>query len=125
MSESVELAPAESTSRPTPARRDPVATRQRWADRLARFRTAEQTVGAFCAAEGVSVPAFYQWKRTRAAEGPPAAPPPFVPVRIAAPAVGPIELARPDGAVVRFPAGTDPVVIGAVVRRIGGGGCGP
>ncbi len=42
---------------------------------------------------------------------------------LAAPAAGPIELALPDGAVVRFPAGTDPVVIAAVVRRIGGGRC--
>jgi transposase len=123
MSDPVKLAPAEPTTRPTTARRDPAATRQRWVERLARFRSAEQTVAAFCAAEGVSVPTFYQWKRTLAAEVPPAAPPTFVPVRIAAPAVGPIELVLSGGAVVRFPAGTDPVVIAAVVRRIGGGGC--
>ena len=47
----------------SPRRRDPAATRRLWADRLDRFRAAEQTVAAFCAAEGVAVPAFYQWKR--------------------------------------------------------------
>lgn len=43
-----------------PRHRDPAATRQQWVERLDRFRAAEQTVAAFCAAEGVSVPAFYQ-----------------------------------------------------------------
>jgi hypothetical protein len=51
-----------------PRRRDPAATRQRWAERLDRFRSADQTVAQFCAAEGVSVPAFYQWKRRLATE---------------------------------------------------------
>ena len=47
---------------PHPAEPDPVTT-----ERLDRFRSGEQTVAAFCAAEGVSVPAFYQWKRQLAA----------------------------------------------------------
>lgn len=70
MSDPVELAPAEPVPGPAPTRCDPAATRRRWADRLARFRTAEHTVAAFCAAEGVSVPALYQWERTLATEGP-------------------------------------------------------
>jgi hypothetical protein len=39
------------------------ATSDRWAERLARFVAAGQTVTAFCADEGVSVPSFYTWKR--------------------------------------------------------------
>ncbi len=94
------------------------------ADRLARFQPARQTVAQFCAAEGVSVPAFYQWKRQLATDaGGTAGPPTFVPVRVSAPAPAPIELVLPGGAVVRFAAGTDPAVVAAVVRQIGVGGC--
>jgi len=115
--------PSRAAGRP---RRDPTATRQRWVERFHRFRTADQTVAAFCAAEGVSVPAFYQWKRQLAADGEVAGPtgtPTLVPVRIAAVAPPAIELALPGGAVLRFGPGTDPAVIAAVVRQIGGGGC--
>jgi transposase len=42
---------------PAPVRRRDPATR-RWVERLDRFRQAGQTIAAFCAAEGVSVPAF-------------------------------------------------------------------
>jgi hypothetical protein len=112
---------------PTPAlptRRDPAATRQRWVERLARYRAAEQTVAAFCAAEGVSVPAFYQWKRQLAAAAAgPTDPPAWLPVRVAAPATPAIELALPGGAVLRFPAGADPAVIAGVVLQLGVGGC--
>ena len=51
---------------PGTRRRDPVATRRLWAERLERFGRANQTVAQFCAAEGVSVPSFYVWKRTLA-----------------------------------------------------------
>ena len=44
------------------SRRDPAATRRRWVERMGRFATSALTVAEFCAAEGVSVPAFYQWK---------------------------------------------------------------
>lgn len=39
------------------------AKRKGWRERLARFAGSGQTVEAFCAAERVSVPTFYQWKR--------------------------------------------------------------
>ncbi len=108
---------------PTPVRRrDPAATRQRWAERLDRFRAADQTVAEFCATEGVSVPAFYSWKRLLAAEAAgPADPPPLIPIRVAGAA--PIELVLPGGAVLRFAAGTDPAVIAGVVRRLGVAPC--
>ena len=50
------------------SRRDPAATRRKWVERLDRFRTAGQTVAQFCVAEGISVPSFYVWKRTLAAD---------------------------------------------------------
>jgi hypothetical protein len=37
--------------------------RQVWLGRLKRFAVSGQTVTAFCAAEGCSMPSFYQWKR--------------------------------------------------------------
>ena len=65
------------------SRRDPVATRRRWVERMERFQSSTVSVAEFCAAEGVSVPAFYQWKRTLAAGDaprPPSTAPTFVPV---------------------------------------------
>ena len=107
------------------SRRDPAATRRRWVERMARFQSSAATVAEFCAAEGVSVPAFYQWKRVLAAGDTPLSPstvPSFVPVRIA-PASAAVELVLPTGAVLRFPPGTDPATIAAVVRHLGGESC--
>ena len=44
------------------------ARRRLWRERLGRFAHSGQTVAAFCSAEHVSVPTFYQWKRRLAAE---------------------------------------------------------
>ena len=108
------------------SRRDPAATRQRWVERMGRFATSSLTIAEFCAAEGVSVPAFYQWKRVLAAGDTPVSasgPPTFVPVRIAPANAAAIELVLPSGAVLRFPPGTDPAAIAAVVRHLGGESC--
>lgn len=40
---------------------------QEWTDRLGRFASAKQSVVDFCAKEGVTTTAFYQWKRKLAA----------------------------------------------------------
>lgn len=40
------------------------AKRQIWHERLQRFERSRSTVAAFCQAEGVSIPSFYQWRRT-------------------------------------------------------------
>jgi hypothetical protein len=106
-----------------PRRRDPAATRAKWAERLDRFRAAGRTVAAFCAAEGVSVPAFYQWKRVLTAGAAPAEPPALVPIRLSPSTPAPIELVLGGGAVLRFAAGTDPAVIAGVVRQLGVAGC--
>ncbi len=34
-----------------------------WRERLRRFEVARLSVTAFCAAEGVSTPSFYQWRK--------------------------------------------------------------
>jgi hypothetical protein len=44
------------------------AKRRLWRERLARFARSGKTVAAFCSAERVSVPTFYQWKRKLASE---------------------------------------------------------
>lgn len=108
------------------SRRDPAATRRRWVERMGRFQSSTATVAEFCAAEGVSVPAFYQWKRVLAAADTPLSPtvaPTFVPVRIAPANAAAVELVLPSGAILRFPPGTDPAVIAAVVRHLGGESC--
>lgn len=45
------------------ANRPQPAKRQEWRTRLERFSHADMTVADFCAAEGVSVASFYQWRR--------------------------------------------------------------
>lgn len=106
---------------PTAPRRDPVATRRLWAQRLDRFRRANQTVAQFCAAEGVSPPSFYVWKRTLAREAPSPDPvrPALVPIRLTtAPGGPPIEVEFPSGTVLRFPADARPEVIAAIVHAV-------
>ena len=96
------------------------ATRQKWAERIERFRSAHVTVAQFCSAEGVSVPAFYQWRRALAAEVPAESldRPTVIPVRIARPAPA-VEVALPSGAVLRFPVDCDPQHVAALLRAVG------
>jgi transposase len=111
---------------PGARRRDPIATRRLWAERLERFGRATQTVAAFCAAEGVSVPSFYVWKRTLAGDtaSPDPVQPTLVPIRLTASLAGPpIEVVFPSGTVVRFPPDARPDVIAAVVHAVGGRPC--
>ena len=94
-----------SNVRPIPrSRRDSAATRQLWTDRLKRFRSADQTVAAFCAAEGVSDPTFYLWRRRLTRTAPPADAPTVVPVRITTPdpTTPAVEVLFPSGTVLRF-----------------------
>ena len=116
--------PVDPTSSPTdpgrPSRRDPAATRQKWVERIERFRSAGVTVAQFCLTEGVSVPAFYQWRRTLAAEAAtePSDRPTVVPVRIARPSSG-VEVVLPSGAVLRFAPDCDPQHMVAWLRAVG------
>lgn len=55
-----------------------------WRGRFERFRRAGLSVARFCAAEQVSVPSFYQWRRKLAARPPQSSVDPvsFAPVRL-------------------------------------------
>jgi hypothetical protein len=103
-----------------PSRRDPAATRQKWVDRVQRFRSSDLSVAQFCRAEGVSVPAFYFWRRTLAAESAtePRDRPTVVPVRIARPMPA-VEVVLPSGALLRFSADCDPQHVAALLRAVG------
>jgi transposase len=120
-----------------PSRRDPAAARRLWAERLDRFRRANQTVAQFCAAEGISEPSFYVWKRTLAGEvaSPEPITPALVPIRLTpSPVGGPagsvgrgptshVEVVLPSGTLLRFPPDARPEVIAAVVHAVEGRPC--
>jgi transposase len=92
-----------------PGRRPDPATRQRWQQRLERFRHSSLTVPAFCDREGISAASFYTWRR-RLQQDPttPADAPRLVPVRLVTPpAASPVELLLPSGVVLRLPPDTD------------------
>jgi hypothetical protein len=110
---------------PAPSHRDPAATRRLWAERLDRFRRANQTVAQFCADEGISEPSFYVWKRTLAgdATSPDSVPPALVPIRLTPSPSGPIEVVFPSGTLLRFPPDARPEVIAAVVHAVEGRPC--
>ena len=78
--------------------------RQEWITRLQRFQENPSSVAAFCRQEGVSSASFYLWKRRLAAE--PTTPThTFVPLTIAhTPPPPPVEVAFPNGIVIRVPA---------------------
>ncbi|HKB35463.1 MAG TPA: hypothetical protein VKD72_03355 [Gemmataceae bacterium] len=110
---------SESVGRP---RRSREATRQLWAERLARFATADLSVAAFCATEGVSPNSFFYWKRQLAA--PPSAPdagPLFLPVRITPAA--PVEVVLPNGARLRLAPGCDLAFVRSLIDALAGGPC--
>ena len=78
--------------------------RHEWTARLRRFQQNPSSVAAFCRIEGVSSASFYLWKRRLAAEPTPATPT-FVPLTIAdMPTAPPVEVAFPNGVVIRLPA---------------------
>ena len=75
--------------------------RHEWTARLRRFQENPSSVAAFCRIEGVSSASFF-WKR-RLAVGPTT--PTFVPLTIVdAPTSPPVEVAFPNGIVLRVPA---------------------
>jgi len=95
-----------------------------WRRRLARHGEWVGSVAAFCEREGVSVAAFYQWRRKlgrkshgpaapRIAERPaPDSPPRFLPVRIEAPE--PVEIELPNGVRVLVPLGSGRTLAGVL-----------
>lgn len=60
-----------------------VANRKAWAERIERFKFANQSVAEFCASEGVAPANFYQWRRKLGASAAVAnAGPRFIPVQL-------------------------------------------
>jgi transposase-like protein len=93
------------SSAPRPGRRPDPSTRQRWQQRLERFRHSGLTVPAFCDREGISAASFYAWRRRLQHDT--AAPaddmPRLVPVHLVTPpASAPVELLLPSGCVLRL-----------------------
>ena len=109
-------------SDPAAPRRSREATRQLWAERLARFSAAEQSVAAFCAAEGVSPNSFFYWKRRLAAPAAGSdAGPSFLPVRVTPAA--PVEVVLPGGAVIRLAPGCDLAFVRSLIDALAGEPC--
>jgi hypothetical protein len=113
-----------------PSSTDPGAV-ARWAERLARWAQSGLSASAFCNAERITKSNFFRWKRrlTGTAPRPRAAPPSaaVVPIRLTSEAeparLGSVELVRPSGTVLRFPADARPELIVAVVRGLEGHPC--
>lgn len=97
--------------------------RQVWRERLQRFQRSRSTVATFCQAEGVSIPSFYQWRRTLGRAAGTSATPTrqpfevarqsFIPVEVVAPAT--IDIHLPNGARLTVPAADLAALEAAVV----------
>jgi transposase len=101
------------------------ATRQLWAERLARFPDSGLSVAAFCSAEGVSTTSFFYWKRqfqTATPAAATAAAPRLLPVQVQ-PAPAPVEVVLPGGTVLRLSAGCDLALVRALLATLAGGPC--
>jgi transposase len=111
--------------------RSRASARQDWVQRLERFARSGLSPAQFCAAEGVSLPSFYSWKRRLTAEArspttePTADTPPgprLLPVRLA-PVNTLVELVLPSGTVLRVPAGCDLAFVRSLVEALGDASC--
>jgi hypothetical protein len=90
-------------------RRPDPALQELWQQRLARFAQSDLSAAAFCAAEGLSVPSFYAWRRRlrhQATSAPRRDPPRLLAVRLG-PAATPVEVVLPNGCLLRLLPGCD------------------
>jgi transposase len=114
--------PALSSAEATAPSRSRAATRQLWVERLERFPASGMSTAEFCAAEGVSVASFYQWKRrlTAADRSLPCqdSGPRLLPARLHDQGA-PIELVLPGGTIVRVAAGADETALRSVLQLLG------
>ncbi|TWU10542.1 hypothetical protein Poly21_44470 [Allorhodopirellula heiligendammensis] len=88
--------------------------RQVWAERFSRYQASSLTVKAFCQAENVSVPNFYQWKKKLAAAAT-GATPAFVPVNLNLQHTDELDLVLPGGATLKLNVQLDEAVIRKVI----------
>jgi hypothetical protein len=94
------------------------ALRQQWVERLQRFDQADQSVVAFCRQEGISAQAFYYWRHKLQPQTPaPNDPPRLLPVALLG--CAPVELALPNGFVLRLAPGCDLAFVRSLVVALG------
>src|SRR5690349_8706784 len=84
------------------ARRTSESARERWRDRLARWRGSDLSISEFCFREGVSPPSFYQWRkrlqrRPNLRRGRTASSPVLVPVEVVGSTTESSRLSKGDG----------------------------
>jgi transposase len=107
-------------------RRPDPAIRQRWQQRLERFRRSGLTVPAFCNREGISAASFYTWRRRlRHDPAPPAAENPrIVPVHLVSPSANAsVEVLLPSGLVLRLSPDCDLAWLRQVLPLLGVAPC--
>ncbi len=114
-----------SSSSP-PGRRPDPATRQRWQQRLDRYRKSDLTVASFCKREGISTASFYTWRRRLSADStlPAADTSRLVPVRLVTPATdAPVELLLPSGIILRLTSDANVVWLRQLLGLLGVNPC--
>ena len=90
---------------------------QVWAERLSRYHASSLTVKAFCQAENISVPSFYQWKK-KLAQADVLRPPAFVPVELSGQAGDELDLVLPGGATLKIPEKIDEAAMRKVFAAV-------
>jgi hypothetical protein len=97
--------------------------RQQWLERMERYSASGLTVAAFCVAESISIPSFYQWRRklspaieTDQGNSPESGKQRFLAVRIATPTQ--LEVYLPNGTKICL-AGGDATLVDAVIAAAG------
>jgi hypothetical protein len=96
-------------------------TRQLWVERLQRFADSDVSVVAFCQQESISSHAFYYWKNKLHPDAPGADQPRLLPVRLAQSSA--VELALPNGCVLRLTPGCDLDFVRSLVGALGDQPC--
>ncbi len=107
--------------------RVPDPARERlWRKRLARWKASGLKVGEFCEREGVTPTAFAHWRKeitTRDARRAAATEPLFAPVHVTPCSDAALDVALPDGRVVRVAPGFDPTHLRAVAAALESRAC--
>jgi transposase len=108
-----------------------MATRNVWAKRVEQWRKSGLSAEDFAAREGIKSKqlGWWRWKLKSSASDPAASrPPQFLPVRVVTPvacppgATDPVEIALPNGRVVRVTAGFDAATLERVLEIASEGG---
>jgi transposase len=96
-----------------------MATRVEWTKRVTQWQGSGLDAAEFARREGLDVKRLYWWRwKLRSSVAPPIEPQ-FLPVHVVTstppPVAAPIEIALPNGRVVRVPVGADPATLARVL----------